>query len=462
MTQKERSVFKFKRLEDAGYEAEMKLYHDNCIGCHTKTAASGKSAGPKVGDCRSCHIEKPKMGSNRQPIVFNKSLHFRHESAKIIRPADAKDENNCSACHHKYDKIIQKTVYGKGEEESCRYCHLQQTTKESRSIQNASHESCVSCHFQMSTIQQKAGPLRCAGCHDLSEQKKIQVVREVPRMKRNQPDKVLIAGWLNAPDASVDIIKKKMNPVAFNHVGHEKDVASCKACHHQTLKRCSECHTETGSDKGQFVRLETAMHTLKNEQSCVACHAKFQKETNCAGCHGLMAEEEPDKQSCNLCHGIEKSAIKTVPLAKELRMKIASDHLDAVSKPKPAVKDDQIPEQVDIGVIVDQYEPAKFPHRRIVKALYSRMQGTRMANYYHKESQTICMGCHHNSPPSLTPPKCASCHGKPFGAGNDGRPGLKAAYHVQCMSCHQKMKLEKPAATACAECHKERKKSSSN
>jgi hypothetical protein len=453
-------VFKFKRLEDMGYDAQMKVYHDNCIGCHTKTASSGKASGPKVGDCRACHNEKQKLASSWNPIQLDKSLHFRHESAKVIRPAVASEETNCSACHHKYDELTKKTVYAKGEEESCRYCHRDQATKEARSIRNASHESCVSCHLSKKNTQQKAGPVKCGGCHELAEQKKIQVVKEVPRMKRNQPDTVLLANWLNAPDAKPEMMKKHMNPVAFNHIGHEKDVASCRTCHHQTLKRCGECHTETGSEKGKFIRLERAMHDMTHDTSCVSCHRKFQKEPNCAGCHEDMNEKELGKQTCNLCHGVDKSAIKSVPLQKESRIRIASDQLAGASKPKPALSDDQIPEKISIGVIADQFEPAEFPHRKIVKALYARMQGSRMANFYHRESSTMCMGCHHNSPASLTPPKCASCHGRPFEASADGRPGLKAAYHDQCMSCHQKMKIAKPAATACVECHKERKKTS--
>ena len=35
-------------------------------------------------------------------------------------------------------------------------------------------------------------------------------------------------------------------------------------------------------------------------------------------------------------------------------------------------------------------------------------------------------------------------------------PGLKAAYHQQCMGCHREMGLEKPAATECAACHQEK------
>ena len=42
-------------------------------------------------------------------------------------------------------------------------------------------------------------------------------------------------------------------------------------------------------------------------------------------------------------------------------------------------------------------------------------------------------------------------------AGDEGgRPGLKAAYHGQCMTCHKEMKLEKPASTNCVACHEKK------
>jgi hypothetical protein len=69
---------------------------------------------------------------------------------------------------------------------------------------------------------------------------------------------------------------------------------------------------------------------------------------------------------------------------------------------------------------------------------------------------TLCAGCHHQSPADINPPKCASCHGaNPPGPG-DGRPALMGAYHNQCMGCHTRMEIAKPAATACSECHPKR------
>jgi len=31
--------------------------------------------------------------------------------------------------------------------------------------------------------------------------------------------------------------------------------------------------------------------------------------------------------------------------------------------------------------------------------------------------------------------------------------GLKGAYHGQCMTCHQRMGIEKPLSTDCTACH---------
>ena len=84
------------------------------------------------------------------------------------------------------------------------------------------------------------------------------------------------------------------------------------------------------------------------------------------------------------------------------------------------------------------------------------MQGNPLAEYFHRDPGTICQGCHHNSPPDKQPPNCSSCHGKHFGAKESNRPELLAAHHGQCISCHTDMKVEKPVATACIECHKEK------
>jgi hypothetical protein len=89
------------------------------------------------------------------------------------------------------------------------------------------------------------------------------------------------------------------------------------------------------------------------------------------------------------------------------------------------------------------------------------LKDSKLAQYFHGDPGTVCQGCHHNSPPSKNPPRCANCHPQAHGQAlttvEATRPGLLAAQHGQCMNCHQVMAV-KPEATACTECHKERKK----
>jgi Zn finger protein HypA/HybF involved in hydrogenase expression len=118
---------------------------------------------------------------------------------------------------------------------------------------------------------------------------------------------------------------------------------------------------------------------------------------------------------------------------------------------------ESFPDKVVIQELSDQYEPVAFAHGKHVAALAKGTQGSRLAQYFHYEPGTLCQGCHHNSPASLKPPRCSSCHAQYFDVKQPARPGLQAALHGQCMRCHQEMAV-KPVATACTECHQAKKK----
>ena len=135
---------------------------------------------------------------------------------------------------------------------------------------------------------------------------------------------------------------------------------------------------------------------------------------------------------------------------------VARMALTDLSKDYQPVKEDNIPENVVIDVLAKEYMPSSFPHRKMVQAITVRVEKSDMAKVFHTDQAGLCMGCHHNSPKTLEPPKCASCHSK-NGPGVDGRPGLKGAYHGQCITCHQKMDVKSVAATDCAKCHEEKK-----
>jgi hypothetical protein len=115
-----------------------------------------------------------------------------------------------------------------------------------------------------------------------------------------------------------------------------------------------------------------------------------------------------------------------------------------------------IPENVEVKTLMNQYGPVKLPHRKIVQTLSGNIKDNMLARYFHRDESTLCQSCHHNSPAAQKPPGCASCHGRPFDEMDPFKPGLMAAYHRQCMECHEAMGIEKPVATNCNACHQKK------
>lgn len=439
-------VFKFKRTTET---PSMEFYHDNCLACHSEKREDGDATGPDAADCRSCHSgEKPETSSWNK-IDFNRSLHYTHESSEQIKGSTLEEKDNCSRCHHQYNEKTKDIFYTKGEEDSCVYCHKENRQNDIRSIREASHDACVKCHQTMKGKNIAAGPVTCEGCHDIEKQQKIKKITEVPRLKRNQPDETVITGWkTDSPNT-----KNFMKAVPFDHQSHEKTSETCKSCHHETLKKCRDCHgLEGGEAKGGFVNLEQAMHQKESDRSCIGCHSKATESTDCAGCHFHQSKTDKQSQeSCKTCHRLSPEQLQAsdpVQLAKTALSDLRSNYAK--------VPTDKIPEIVTIDVLANEYKPSAFPHRKVVQAIFERVEKSGMAKVFHQDQAGLCMGCHHNSPKSLEPPKCASCHGK-TGPSQDGRPGLKGAYHGQCITCHQKMKVEAVAATDCVKCHEKKK-----
>jgi len=451
----EKFVFKFKRLENSTPEADMNIYHDGCVSCHQETANSGLKSGPLSGDCRSCHSRKTNIASAWQAISFDRSLHYRHEVSKDIQKTDLQDGTNCGACHHKYDETAQKTVYKRGEEESCTYCHKNRAVDKTSSLRTASHDSCVNCHSGLKAKMISAGPINCNGCHDAAMQEKIKIIRDVPRLPRNQPDTVLLASWQAQSKQPQEDVKKHLAAVPFNHMAHEAQVPDCKSCHHASLKKCGDCHTEVGSKDGGFVQLAQAMHHATTDKSCVGCHAQATREKDCSGCHLAMPVKTFEDMRCEKCHQVNLAEGVVLPLAKDQMKTIADAALQNAAVAFNRVPQESIPETVQIDVLVDEYEAVSLPHRKIVNRLYELTQNNKMAQYFHADGQALCQGCHHKSPASLQPPACGSCHGT-TGPSVDGRPALKAAYHGQCNTCHERMGIEEPAANDCIKCHKKK------
>lgn len=421
----------FNRIETEGQAmtaAELKdIYHNGCLTCHAQTAEKGFKTGPMAGECRGCHQAKPEATSEQVPAGMDNMLHFVHWDSKII-PADAGKETNCGACHKKA-----------GEEDSWRFSEAAKT----QPLNALFHSQCVTCH--QSLIEKKAersGPVQCAGCHGKEQvaEREAEFAKAVaamggtlPRLPRKQPDAALM---FHGEPGKVKAV------VAFDHKAHEAAADNCQTCH-------------VSGVNAPLDKTFKAMHDAASDSSCVGCHIKEQDKPECAGCHAARSTvKQPAESTCAACHTpapADAQAILTPEGAKEAKQAVAMTLIAARPEGHAMVAVDDIPEFAEMGTISDKYLASKMPHRKIVLKIMDGLKDNPLAAAFHADPKAMCSGCHHNSPASSTP-KCSSCH-----AANDGnKPGLKAAYHAQCMDCHQKMKLEKPAATNCVACHEKK------
>ncbi len=92
------------------------------------------------------------------------------------------------------------------------------------------------------------------------------------------------------------------------------------------------------------------------------------------------------------------------------------------------------PEIVILDQLANLYEPVPFAHK--LHATMAEMSGG-------------CAFCHHYSEVDAEVPPCRECHSEKHQMGNLRQPGLKGAYHRQCISCHREWSHE----TGCVACH---------
>ncbi|NJD53394.1 MAG: hypothetical protein FIB07_11060 [Candidatus Methanoperedens sp.] len=72
------------------------------------------------------------------------------------------------------------------------------------------------------------------------------------------------------------------------------------------------------------------------------------------------------------------------------------------------------------------------------------------ATEFHKimSEKVSCTTCHHNSGDEIH--ACKDCHDSPTNPHNSTKPGLKAAYHERCISCHPE---DFNGPDSCTKCH---------
>jgi hypothetical protein len=100
----------------------------------------------------------------------------------------------------------------------------------------------------------------------------------------------------------------------------------------------------------------------------------------------------------------------------------------------------------------DTPSPAKGPAIVILDELEDRYLPVPFDHRGHAEMAAMtrgCAVCHHYTPEGSTHPACKSCHEINPAREDLRKPGLKGAYHRQCLSCHREWSHE----TSCSICH---------
>lgn len=130
---------------------------------------------------------------------------------------------------------------------------------------------------------------------------------------------------------------------------------------------------------------------------------------------------------CDACHSCDRP-MPQKPCLHEC------PRVERMIPPHEAISAEKSPDVVIMEELAELYMPVVFAHK--LHARMSVMGGG-------------CTLCHHYTPTQVSHPPCRECHKTGVETGNLRQPGLKGAYHRQCLGCHREWSHE----TECAVCH---------
>jgi len=131
-------------------------------------------------------------------------------------------------------------------------------------------------------------------------------------------------------------------------------------------------------------------------------------------------------RDCQRCHSCEKPTHEMPCLIPCSRDRDERFHKQLAKRHGP--------DMVILDELEDRYLPVPFDHKG------------------HAEMAAMtrgCVTCHHYTPEGAEHPACVTCHEVSPRRIDISKPGLKGAYHRQCMSCHRDWSGE----TRCVLCH---------
>lgn len=147
------------------------------------------------------------------------------------------------------------------------------------------------------------------------------------------------------------------------------------------------------------------------------------------GLHSAKAEDTHASKplDCSECHSCE------FPSQNQPCLKRLCPRHEAMT----GLEADQGPTTVVLDELENLYVPVIFDHKA-----HADMVGFSGG----------CETCHHFTPPDAPHPACSDCHPAVIEHEDIAQPGLKGAYHRNCMTCHQEWDKD----TACEICHEKK------
>ena len=193
----------------------------------------------------------------------------------------------------------------------------------------------------------------------------------------------------------------RYEPTVFTHSNHVEYEEDCTVCHHHSSE-------------------------VESYPPCRACHGIAFKDLNKPGLKGAYHRQ------CMNCHRQMESG----PLGCE--------DCHAVRTPAPVAQEDlarkYVPDTMKLGHLSADFAEVVFNHR------------------LHAELTDHCDACHHHHGDVEVAPPCRECHKTAETKEGGKAPGLKNAYHDQCLNCHRALgKKGKKAPLNCTDCHLSRK-----
>lgn len=149
------------------------------------------------------------------------------------------------------------------------------------------------------------------------------------------------------------------------------------------------------------------------------------------------ADSGPALSSCAACHTCDRPAADD-PCLRPCPHAFTAPPPDAPGPTAPSAPSlapsPAPPDVVMLDELADLYQPVPFDHRGHAE----------MA-----EMSSGCVVCHHHTPRGQEHPACRTCHESATAREDIAMPGLKGAYHRQCLNCHRQWSHD----NACSACH---------